>query len=139
MGKKIVSAIVKIVLMLILIILVIYGFIKIVDSNRVSKLTSSIIGDSNLEYVTKLDSEIIGFTDFRETYIYQINNLKKISCEALSFDMKTNLNSITFDNLAEKYLNEKNNYCIKRYEKNDREFTIVVLQDNILMIQNYED
>jgi len=139
MGKKIISTIMKIVLILLSVVFIIYVIFKIIDNNKMLKVTSTFIGNDNLEYITKLDDEVIGFTDFRVTYIYQVENLKKISCDALNFDMKTNFNSISFDNLAAKYLKDKNNYCIKQYETANRGFNIAVLQDNILMIRVYQD
>jgi len=143
MAKKIISTIIKIVLILVLVmglvIFIIYVIFELIDNNKMLKVTSTFIGNDNLEYITKLDDEVIGFTDFRVTYIYQVDDLKKISCDTLNFDMKTNFNSISFDNLAAKYLNDKNNYCIKQYETNNRGFNIGVLQDNILMIRVYQD
>jgi len=127
----------KIFSIILSIAIIVYFSISIFDQNRELKILKNIIGEKNVDYLTKIDQTSVSFAPISsETYVYRIKNSDKVNCSLFG---KYDEGKVLIDNFDKKYIVKSFLLCSKYFKDNFERDIYILLQNDILIIKVFID
>lgn len=120
------------ILATILLIVIVIGFMKFFDHQRITGILINVIGDKNYVFVNKIDQKVftgIGGSD--ETYIYKIEDTTKVNCSLLN---KYSQNIVFLGVNEEDYIDQSKPFCSKKIPDKHKRHITLTIQNDILIL-----